>query len=77
MIHPVKPYIAHVDVKRGQLMAIKAALRLSRRLVHAMMFKVGFYFRSLTTTKPIIKEGYGLFGTPVSCHKFHTMNYIE
>ena len=47
---------AHVDVKKIQLKAIKAMLRLSRHLVYAMMFEVGFYCRSLTTTKPIIKE---------------------
>ena len=47
---------AQVDVKNGQLKAIKTTFRFSRRLVHALMLKVGFYFRSLTTTKPIIKE---------------------
>ena len=43
----------HVDVKNGQLKAVKAALR---HLVHALMFKVGFYFRSFPTTKSIIKK---------------------
>jgi hypothetical protein len=47
---------AHVDVTNGQLKVIKAVLRLSRRPRHALMFKVGSYFQSLTTTKPIIKE---------------------
>ena len=46
----------HVDIKNDQLKAIKAALRLSRCLSHDLMFEVGFYFRSLTITKPIIKE---------------------
>ena len=46
----------HVDVKNDQLKATKAVLRLSRRHVHALMLKSGFYFRSLTTTKPIVKE---------------------
>lgn len=41
-----------VNVKTGQLKAIKAALRLSRRHVQALMSEVGFYFRSLTTAKP-------------------------
>ena len=44
---------ARVNIKNGQLNAIKAGSRLSQRLVHALMFKVGFYFRPLTTTKPI------------------------
>ena len=47
---------ARVDVKNDELKAIKTTLRLSQRLVHALMFEVGFYFQSLTTTKPIIKE---------------------
>ena len=47
---------ARVDVKNGQLKAIKAVLRLSRRPIHALIFKVRFYFQSFTTTKPIIKE---------------------
>jgi hypothetical protein len=34
----------HVDVKNGQLKAIKAALELSQLLVHALMFEVGFDF---------------------------------
>ena len=45
-----------VDVKNGRLKAIKVALRLSQHLVHNVMFEVGFYFRSVTTTKSIIKE---------------------
>ena len=47
---------AGVDVKNGQLKTVKAALGLSQRLVRALMFKVGFYFRLFTTTKPIVKE---------------------
>ena len=39
--------------------------------MHALVFEVGFYFRSLTTTKPIIKEALVLFETPVSRHKVH------
>jgi hypothetical protein len=46
----------HLNVRNGQLKTTKAALKLSPRHVHALMFKVGFYFRSLTTTKPIVKE---------------------
>jgi hypothetical protein len=50
-------YKVCVDVKNGRLKAIKLALSLSRHPVHNVMFKVGFfYFRSVTTTKPIIKE---------------------
>ena len=55
IIHRLNPK-AHVDIKNNQSKAIKALLRLSRRLVHAMMFKVGFYFQSLINTKSIIKE---------------------
>ena len=47
---------ARVDVKNDWLKAIEALLRLPRRRVHALMFKVGFYSQSLTNTKPIIKE---------------------
>jgi hypothetical protein len=39
---------ARVNIKNGRLKAIKAALSLSRRLVHDMMFEVHFYFQSLT-----------------------------
>ena len=46
MIHQFS-HEAHVDVKNGQLKVIKAALRLSQRPLHVLMFKVGFYFRSL------------------------------
>ena len=58
---------ARVNVKNGQLKAIKATLRLSRPPIHALMFEVGFYFRSLTSTKPIVKEA----PIPVSRHKVH------
>ena len=47
---------ACANVKNGQLKAIEVALRLSRRRVHALMFEVRFYFQSLITKKPIIKE---------------------
>ena len=47
---------AHVNVKSEQVKAIKAALRLSRHHVHALVFKVGLFCRSLSTTKPIVKE---------------------
>ena len=55
IIHWLNPK-ARVDIKNGQLKAIKAMLRLSGRHVHTLMFKFGFYFKSLTTTKPITKE---------------------
>jgi hypothetical protein len=55
IIHRLNPKV-RVDVKNDQLKVIKATLKLSRHYVHALMFEVGFYFRSLTTTKPIIKE---------------------
>ena len=55
IIHQLNPK-ACVDIINVQLKAIKAALRLSRRPVHTLMFKVGFHFRSLTTTKQIILE---------------------
>jgi hypothetical protein len=35
---------AFVAVKNGQLKAIKVALRLSGRPIHAPMFEVGFYY---------------------------------
>jgi hypothetical protein len=47
---------ARVDVKNDQLKAIKAALGLSRRHIHSLMFEIGFYFRSLMITIPIIKK---------------------
>ena len=53
---------ARVDVDNGRLTATKAALSLSRRLVHALLFEVGLYFRSLTTTKPISKEALIFWG---------------
>jgi hypothetical protein len=40
---PVK-HKTRVNVKNDQLKAIKATLRLSRHLVHALMFKTGFYY---------------------------------
>ena len=43
IIHRLNPK-ARVNVKNGQLKAIKVALRLSRCLVHARVFEVGFYF---------------------------------
>ena len=43
MTHQFNPK-ARVDVKNRKLKAIKAASRLSRRLAHALMFEVGFYF---------------------------------
>ena len=61
IIHQLNPK-TFVDVKNGQLEAIKAAKRLSRCPIHAQMFEVGFYFRSLTTTKPIIKEALVYYG---------------
>ena len=55
IIHWLNPK-SRVNVKNDQLKAIKATLGLSRRHVYALMFEVSFYFLSLTTTKPIIKE---------------------
>ena len=55
IVHRLNPK-ARVDVKNDQLKAIKAALGLSRCPVHVVTFKVGFYFESLTTTKPITRE---------------------
>ena len=69
IIHRLNPK-ACVNVKNDQLKAIKVVLRLSQCHVLALMFKVGFYFRSLTITKPMIKE-IDLFGTLVSRHKVH------
>jgi hypothetical protein len=43
-MHQLNPK-ARVDVRFGLLKAIKAALILSRRPVHALMFEVGFYFQ--------------------------------
>jgi hypothetical protein len=51
MIHRFNP-TALVDVENGELKAIKAALRLSRHPIHALMFKVGFFvFSHLQPTK--------------------------
>ena len=55
IIHQSNPK-ACVDVKNGQLKAIKTALRLSQHHVHILMFEVGFHFWSLTTTKPIVTK---------------------
>jgi hypothetical protein len=41
---------ACVDIKKGRLKAIKAALSLSQCRAHNVMFEVDFYFQSLTTT---------------------------
>lgn len=62
---------ARADVKNGHLKTIKATLRLSLRIVHALMFEVGSYFLSLTTTNQSFKGGSVLFGTSVSPHKVH------
>ena len=62
---------ACVGVKNGQLKAIKMALRLSRHLAHVVMFEVGFYFQSLSTTKPIIKEAPIYLG-----HRHPTLRFI-
>ena len=53
--HWLNPKVC-VDIKNDQLKEIKATLRLSRHYVHALVFEVGFCLRSLTTTKPIVKE---------------------
>ena len=55
IIHQLNPK-AHVIIKNGQLKAIKATLRLSQHPIHTLMFEVSFYFQSLTTTKPIVKD---------------------
>ena len=47
IIYRLYPEI-RVDIKNGQLKAIKAALRLSQHLVHTLMFEVGYL-------KPIFK----------------------
>ena len=66
---------ARVDVKTGQLKAIKVALRLSQHPVHALMFRIGYYFWSLTTTIPILRR-LRLFGTLVSRHKVHIVSFL-
>ena len=55
IIHWLNPKVC-VNVKNDQLKVIKATLRLSQHYVHALVFEVGFCLRSLTTTKPIVKE---------------------
>ena len=62
---------ARVDVKNGQLQAIKMMLRLSRHPVHAMIFEVGFYLQSLTITTPITKEAAIYLG-----HLYPTIRFI-
>jgi hypothetical protein len=57
---------ARVDIKNGQLKAIEAMLRVSRRHVHALMFEASFHFRSLTTTKPITKGRFTLWTMKLS-----------
>ena len=51
---------ARVDIKNGWLKVIRAALSLSRRLVHNVMFEVDFYFQSLTTTFSCLAFDYTL-----------------
>ena len=59
-----------VNVKNGQLKAIKAVLRLSRCIVHTLMINVGFLLFLITYNHKTIKQGgSNLFGTPVSRHK--------
>ena len=43
MIHQLNPK-ACVNIKNGQLKVIKAVLRLSQHIIHALMFEIGFYF---------------------------------
>jgi len=70
IIHLLNPK-ARVDVKNDRLEAIKATLRLSPHHVHALMFEVGFYFWSLTTTNPIIKEAKIYLEHQCPQHKVH------
>ena len=73
IIHRLNPKDC-VDIKNGQLKAIKAALRFSCRHVHALMFEVGFYFWSLNYNhKTNHKGGSNSFGTPMSRHKVHIL----
>ena len=51
---------APVNIKNGQLKAIKAALSLSQCLEHNVMFEVDFYFQSLTTTFSHLALDYNL-----------------
>lgn len=72
----VKPK-ARIDIKNGQLKAIKAVLRLSRCHVHAMMFEFGFYFQSLTTlTKPITNEAPIYLGHQCICHALRFIKWL-
>ena len=73
IIHQLNPE-ARVDVKNDQLKAIKVALRLSRYPVHALMFEVGVYFRSLTTTKPIVEEAPMYLEHPCPAIRFKLLN---
>ena len=56
IIHRLNPKVYDVNIKNGKSKVIKAMLRFSQHLVYALMFKVGFYFRSLIITKLIAKE---------------------
>ena len=51
---------ACVDVKNGQLKAIKATLSLSWCLGHNVMIEVDFYFQSMTTTFSCLALDYTL-----------------
>ena len=46
IIHRLNPKVC-VDIKSGQLKAIKATLKLSQCRVHTLMFKVGYIFDHL------------------------------
>jgi hypothetical protein len=61
IIHQLNPK-APFDIKNGQSKAMKAALRLSRRHVHTLIFEIGFYFQSLIATKPLIKDAPSYLG---------------
>lgn len=63
---------ARVDVENGQLKAIKAALRLSQRHVHAPMFEVGFYFYSFKSQNQSLRR-LQIIWTPMSRHKVHML----
>ena len=55
IIHRIHPK-AHVDVRNGQLHAIKATWRLSRRLVHALMFELISTFNHLQPQKQSLRR---------------------
>ena len=57
IIHQFSCKACVVNVEKGQLKAIKGALRLSRRIVHAQMFEVGLFLFLITYNHKTNRQG--------------------